>query len=425
MALPAAVLPISETLRGGMLSLVEHVSSDGHVIDLVPGGMGDAFDYYHLSVDDFSKLPITSFDEPGNDQGPAPQALAPTPSAGLLAPQAKVSPDPQGAEAAARARRDAARSASPKTLTKAGATPLATEPPTTGSLVCPASGSVGGKYLDFTPTFTAAGHFDLDVTKHGFLGLDVPTGVSLDAQAAVTASGAIAAKFSASVNCQIKLPSLMVPIAATPVPISYYLRPSFRAGVEGAISVSNLGVAVTAGFQVSGHIGLDGDNSISGSPIFEAEPLTPQLDAVSGGLFLKLSGTMLVGPGAGTSAAGAIAGVGGELTLLDGHANVVVPTVPGGHPCVTRSASHGINALVSARVWLSVVDFKADVPFLDSGVQSYPGFPWFWPDKCDQTPNPSDDLLGDGVTKVDDDVTGSPDQWGYLDGFVPGPRRGC
>lgn len=31
-----------------------------------------------------------------------------------------------------------------------------------------------------------------------------------------------------------------------------------RSRVEGAFSVSHLGVAVTAGFQVAGHIGLDG-----------------------------------------------------------------------------------------------------------------------------------------------------------------------
>jgi hypothetical protein len=33
---------------------------------------------------------------------------------------------------------------------------------------------------------------------------------------------------------------------------------------------------------------------------------------------------------------------------------------------------------------------------------------------------PTDDVVGDGVTVVDDDITGTTDQWGKVEGFVPG-----
>ncbi|MFN3256497.1 MAG: choice-of-anchor L domain-containing protein [Ilumatobacter sp.] len=36
--------------------------------------------------------------------------------------------------------------------------------------------------------------------------------------------------------------------------------------------------------------------------------------------------------------------------------------------------------------------------------------------------DPSDDVVGDGVEVVDDDIDGSFDQWGKVDGFVPGER---
>lgn len=48
------VLPISSELPGGFLGVVTAVSADGRTLDLEAGGLADAFDYYELSVEEFS-----------------------------------------------------------------------------------------------------------------------------------------------------------------------------------------------------------------------------------------------------------------------------------------------------------------------------------------------------------------------------------
>ncbi|BEL04337.1 hypothetical protein Q0Z83_025280 [Actinoplanes sichuanensis] len=362
------VLPVSAVLRGGYVGTVADISQDGRVITLVPGGIGDAFDYYHLKIDDLSTLPMQRITEPE----PA------TASAAGVA-KAAASPDTECGKATTEA-----------------------------------------KVIDFDPGFQMAGHFETTVNTRNVLGADIPTGVSLDVEAAVTVSGAVTAKVRGMLACQIKVKSLMIPFPAGPVPMGFYFKPTVKVGVEGAIQVSNLGAAVTLGFQLNGHAGFDGANQFEGNPISTAQPLTPQIDAVSGGLFVKVSGDALIGPGAGTTGTGVIAGIGGTLVPLEAHANVVVPATAGSAPCLTFTASGTVGVMVSVRAWLGWFDFKADyvVPALQQTAE-YPGSPWAWPTKCDKPINPSDNVLGDGVTKVDDDVAGSPDQWGHLDGFAP------
>lgn len=379
------VLPMSTVLRGGYVGTVADVSPDGRIITLAPGGIANAFDYYHLKIDDLGTAPLQEITEP--EPAAATPAAAQAPIAGL----SKAKSGLMKAQAFAE--------------------------PECGSY------NMTGKVVDFDPGFQLAGHFDTTVTTHKVLWSDVPTGVTIDAAAAVTVSGAVTAKVTESWACQIKFPTKMWTFSAGPVPMAILLKPTVKIGIEGAIQVSNLGAAVTAGFQLNGHVGFDGGNYFDGNLINELQPLTPQMEALSGGLFAKLGGDFLMGPGAGTDKAGVIAGIGGTLVLLEAHFNVVVPTTPGSPPCGTFTAGGLIGLLVSARAFLGPLDFKADyvVPEL-STTWEYPGSGWSTPTDCDKHLNPSEDLLGDGVTKVDDDINGSSDQWGYLDGFAPGSK---
>jgi len=59
------VLPISSELPGGFLGVVTAVSADGRALNLEAGGLANAFDYYELSVEEFSA-----------DLEPAPDAPA-------------------------------------------------------------------------------------------------------------------------------------------------------------------------------------------------------------------------------------------------------------------------------------------------------------------------------------------------------------
>lgn len=412
----AVVLPVSQTLRGGYLGVVTDVAPDGLTVVLRPGGLAEAFDFYHLEIPDLGALPVQRIDEPDAPEQ-AGVLAAPTAAAGVdeVLDSAALPVQVQSVPEQRLARPGTAAA-------QASLLAAASDPPSSGEAECRKL-SITGQGIDFDPGFELAGHLETTVDTYGVLGLKIPTGFSFDTSAAVTLSGAVAARVTATYACTIKLPSVMVPLPAGPVPMSFYLRPTARMGVSGAVEFSNLGAAATLGFAADGYVGFNGENYFDGEMIDEVELLTPQLDNVAGGFTARVGGDMLIGPGAGTTVAGVVAGIGGTLYPLDARAMINVATTPGGSACLSLEVGGRIGVLVSARAWLGPVDFKADylVPGL-STTFDYLGKPWYYPTDCTNVPDPSDDVLGDGVTKVDDDVDGDPEQWGYLDGFAPGSK---
>lgn len=404
----AVVLPVLPTLRGGYLGLVTEVSADGRSVLLAPGGIADAFDFYHLEIPDLGALPVQRFLEPeeadGGDTGPA--------AAAVEAP----------AGASVQRTDDVASPLRPGSTGSPSAMAAAADPPPNGTAEC-RKFSVTGQGIDFDPGFELEGHFESTVDKYSVLGLDIPTGVSLDTSAAVTLSGAVKARITATYACSIRLPSVMVSLPSTPVPMAFYFRPTARMGVSGAIEVSNLGAAATLGFRAEGYVGFNGENYFDGDLVDEVEVLTPQVENVGGGLTARVGGDILIGPGAGSTGAGVIAGIGGSFVPLNARALVAAATTPGGSPCLALELGGQAGLLVSARAWLGPVDFKGDflVPGLSSTFE-YLSAPWHYPSDCLDVPDPSDDVLGDGVTKIDDGIDGDPEQWGYLDGFAPGSK---
>ena len=413
----AVVLPISDSLRGGYLGVVTSVSVDGRAVRLEAGGIGDAFDFYHLDVPNLSVLPLESINAPDVEAGSVPVGQ----SAGVLPAGTAMQSTPTASSAlSSRAGRLGAAQGTQTAKLSALAVPAQEVP--TGTTECKKwSGS--GEGIAFDPGMELAGHFRTTVDKYNFLGASLPTGMSLDMQAAVTLSGAMTAKMSVSVSCTIRLPKVMVKLPSGPVPMAFYFMPTAKVSVAGAIQVSNLGAAVTLGFAADGYVGFNGDNNFNGRLINEANLLTPQVDNVAGGLTSKVGGDVLIGPGAGSEKVGVIAGIGGTFVPIDAKAMVVVPTTPGSSPCLTLDFGGQVGVLLSARAFLGPVDFKADylIPGLSKKF-SYLPEPWRWPTACDEVLNPSDDVLGDGVTKVEDGVDGDSAQWGYLDGFAPGSK---
>jgi hypothetical protein len=408
------VLPVSSTLQGGFLGVVASVSEDGRTVELQAGGLGDAFDYYHLKVDDMSALPQISVEQP-------PEATEAQASESLDTQELGMTN--QDKEKAHRAYRKAPKSS--KTTAQADSltalASLANELPE-ATVGCGSLSAIG-TVIDFNPKFSfGGGHFEAKVDKYNVLGVGIPTGVSIDTDAKVTVSAALTAKADISVTCKVSVPPLMIPFSAGPVPMAFYLKPTVKVGIEDGIKVSNLGLALTLGYKVKGYVGFNGSNHFEGGIIKETHPLTPQIDAVSGGVKIKIGSELVVGAGAGSSKAGVIAGLGGEYVPLDLDAKAVIPTIPGSTPCLTVQAAYKLGIMFSARAWLGGgIEFKGDfpIPFLHISVP-YPGTPWYYPSKCDTVVNPSDEVLGSGVTKVDDTVSGSSTQWGYLSGFAPG-----
>jgi hypothetical protein len=387
----AMVLPQSAVLVGGFLGTVVAISEDGRTVDLTAGGLSDAFDYYALDVAEFSSDP----------------AVAP---AGATQ---KKSDDAADQKPSPTERSSAAAGPQSKTKALAATSPFKCE-------------SAASTELTFTPSMALGGHFNAKIDKYNFLGASLPKGASLDTALTATITGALGVKVSGTAKCALDLPSTMVTITTSPIPISFLFEPTARVSLDSAVELSNVGVTATAGVQLSGTLGLDGSSNFSGSPILKAAPLTPVITA-NGNIDLKVGGNIIVGPGAGTSKAGVIAGVGGELNPIDAKfRSVFTATDSRFNTCLNAEANFTRGLSLTAKAWLGSWDITKSitVPALQ-GSSSYPGSPWDLPNGCAGTPDdpePGDDLLGDGVTKVSDSTGGLPTQWGHIDGFAPGKK---
>jgi hypothetical protein len=398
------VLPISAALPGGFLGLVTQVSADGQTLELAAGGITDAFDYYDISVPNFQ----------GGDPLPAKQAAGPTAEAAspTNGPVAPANRKPLADTSAASSPSDPKAGTAPKAATAA---------PTNALISC--LGGSGAEEVSFAKSLSLAGHFNATISKYKIFGKTFPTGATLDMAVAATLSGTATVTTSGNLSCNAPIHPTLVPIAQTPVPISFYFSPTAQFTVGGSVEVSNLGLAVTAGLHVSGHFGLTDGASFSGAPTFTAIPTTPKV-VKNGSIGLKVGGQVIVGPAAGTFKAGVIAGLGGEFNPIAASFGFVFPQDdPRFNACLKASAAFTRNAYLIAKAWVGDWDITKSVTldFLKSS-DDYPGSPWYFPAGCKDAVEPSDTVLGGGVTKVTDGVTGGQNQWGYLPGLVPGKK---
>ena len=387
----AVVLPISASLEGGFLGIVTDVSPDGQTVNLVAGGISDAFDYYQIAVPNVE----------GGDPVQLDDATAPAVQSAGSVPDGPRQPLPEGA--------------APSQAVGALGLPK--------GLTCGVSGT---QKILYSPSLNLAGHFNATITKYKIrFAPDIPTGATFDMAFAATLSGRATVKTEGDFSCSADLPPIMIPITTAPVPISFYYKVTAKLGVVGAVEVSNLGLDVTAGMQFAGHFGIDGAD-FSGGPIFKVVPSTPKVVS-SASVNLKVGGQIIIGPGAGTRDAGVIVGVGGELNHLDANFGPVFPKDdPRFNACLKASAAFNWSLYVVGKAWLPGKTFTktytSDIfPFLN-GSRNYPGSPWYYPSGCKDAVEPSKDILGGGVTKVDEQVTGGQNQFGQVPGLVPNKK---
>lgn len=163
--------------------------------------------------------------------------------------------------------------------------------------------------------------------------------------------------------------------------------------------------------------------SFSGSPVLSATPLTPTLTA-SAEIDVELGGQLTVGPGAATDKAGVIAGISGDLYPLDAEFGPVFPPgTAGSTPACGPRSGFSRSLSVTAKAWVGKWA-TGDRIVLDTftGTTPYQGSPWHLPTGCEKTtvPQPSQTVLGPGVSKVSDTIGGTANQWGHVQGFAPG-----
>ena len=370
----AVVLPPSEILEGGFLGRVAAVSADGRTVDLVPTGIGDAFDYYSIDVPEFGDL----------DEAEVTAAEQPV--------------EPPTLEERRRAAEE------PADIAPAG---LQAECETSGP-----SASV-----TYSPSIKLGGSLKVDVRTRTWA--NIPVGATMDMSVTAKATGAVAVATGGSATCSLDLPKFTRQITAVPVPITLVLEPVAEFTVEGDVEVSNIGLTATAGMSAGGSIDGDGVD-FTGSRILEAQPLTPEVTA-NGGIGITLGGALSLGPGVATEKAGVMAGLQGELGIIEAELSATFAVSDPRHDVCTEARFGGsISVGLTVEAWLGPWDFEYDI--------EVPGLNGEWnylpkahlPAGCEDTPPPTESLLGNGVDKVSDQVGGGGTQWGRVEGFVPG-----
>jgi hypothetical protein len=401
----AIVLPITADLAGGFLGLVTSVSADGQTVQLVTGAISDAFDFYSVSVPDFSALAAPA----GFAQKIASPAT-PTPPTG---PIDRVIPNPSGTKFTGATKVSAAQK---RARSQVGPAPA---PAAAGSPSCLGGGA--DLSVDFTPTLSVGGHFNGTVTKYETWLVDIPTGATMDFEATVTAGGSASVSSSVNISCSLPINPKLFPIPTTPVPLGILLTPNAGVTLTGGTTVKNIGLTVTAGVKAAGKLSITDGASFSGSPILTSATTQPTVVA-NGSIGVKLGGSVTFGPSIGTSEAGVIAGISVELNLVDASLSAVFPVSdPRFNTCVTVSVKSTIAASLKATAFVGnwATSATVNIPGL-AGDKNWLGTPRYYPAGCNDTPTqPSDSVLGGGVIKETDTTTGSPTQVGYVPGLVP------
>jgi hypothetical protein len=386
---PGTILavPVFERLEGGYIGEVVDISDDGRNVSLVPAAMGAAFDLFHLETPDI------------------PDADA--------AVSATAAPELHQLDEESRAR--ATRGTSQREAT-AGAPE---------AFVAAASRVECAIESDIVVTpnvsLSHAGHADITIDKHRVLFVDVPSGVSFDVGYTASLQGTVDIEAANAIECGVPLPNYFAPVTTYPVPLSLEVRPEVGVSVSSAGSVSNLGFTATAGFETDGHLGFDGGNSVDGRVINTSSPTQPTGTGTFG-FGIEVGGSMAFGPGVGSRDAGVIAGVGGDLYIVDASASVVqVDDGASTSTCIELSAESRLEMFLTLRAWLPgyALDQTLAIEPLQGSFR-WGGSPWHWPEDCTEGETPTDDVVGDGVSVIDDDLVGSSDQWGKVEGFVPG-----
>ena len=366
----AVVLPRSATLPGGFLGKVASFSSDGRTVRLAPASLSDAFDYYQVHV------------------------------AGVTAGTQVM--QPASLSAAARGGRVGTRSLASCLL-----------------------GGATGQSIVFQPSIALGGSFDATVAASKVWGQAVPASAKLTMALTATVVGAADVKTVGQLSCGLPFAPVLFSLTSNPVPISFSFTPLAEFSVGGALEMKNIGFSATAGTGFAVSFGGPVAPTASGAPVLNATLGSPTVVS-NGGVSLKVGGDVVVGPGAGSPGAGVIAGVGGTLSpLVATYGPVYASGDPRFGACLKAEATASLALTLVGKAWLGDWPVgKAIAVGALTGEHSYGG-PWFLPSGCDQLPAPvpalpGDSVLGTGVMKVSDSMTGLATQFAHLDGFAPG-----
>lgn len=367
------VLPATAELPGGYIGEVVAVSANGRFVELVFAPMQSAFDLYHLDVPDISVLPEPQF-MPGAPAGVPGEVAA----EGFLAASA-TKPDCGDIEQ--------------------------------GLTVTP----------DLSMKHNGWAKITIDKWKIRFFP-DVPHTLNFDVGYSTTLKATVDVAASVEVVCTLPgLKRFYKQVAVYPVPVGLEVDPSAELSVFGAGKIENLGATVTAGFTTDGKLSVTGAPQVSGDLILDPNTTVPTFTGELG-VGLEIGGEVTFGPGVGSNKVGLILGVKGQFTPLDASGKVVSVVKQGQtETCFNLEANLVAGMSASLRAWVPgyETDYSVTIDELQ-GEFAWPGSPYWYPNDCTQSGTPTDDVVGDNLTVIDDEIVGNDDQFGKIEGLIPG-----
>lgn len=375
------VFPVSTSLPGGYVGKIASVSTDGRSVTLAAASVSEAFSAYKIDIPEFTGDNVE---------------LQPAASAG----SAKRLEEAQS-------QRDYGRDGFVKSAR-----------PTSKLADC-LGGSYESKISINAPKIKPSGSFSFSLDTLNILGASVPTGAEISAKVQFATTQTMNVDSEAAINCGIQFKPVMKTFATSPLPLSLLFTPVAQISVTGEIKFQNVGVTVTSGVWAKASLGVSKGSTVEGGLIHEVQPEPGTKDGITGAVKLTLGGELIVGPGAGSAVSGAIAGLSGQLNIVDGSFGTAFPL---GDPrfgkCFKTTVGMSYDIGLTAKAWLKNWEISSKLPVV-SGSLDYGG-PWYVPDGCNTMSNPGEDVIGDGITKISEEIGGSSEQWGKSDAFEAG-----
>ncbi len=289
------VLPISTTLSGGFLGTVTSISANGRAVTLTPAGLADVFTQYDLNV----TLPKSD-----------PQ---------LAVPNSEISNGRSG-RASSRSRG------------------------------CSRKGDGGSKF-DLNPSLSFGGSklaVSLLTKRKG----GIPKGAkfSFNASAKLSIAPVISTESTSAIKCHLPFRKMIWNLPTHPVPMSMVFAPGAQIDIDGKAGIDGVDASMTLKFGADGTFGSS--NSFKAQRPSVSAAVDRSLAANSAGtISATLGGEFTVGPGAGTHAAGVIAGVSGQLKPVIADFGITAATSGSGACLATRLGGEASLRLI-AKAWL-------------------------------------------------------------------------
>lgn len=379
------VLPASAQLPGGFIGVVDSITTDGRYAVLRPAALDEVFDAVYGSA----RIPSTTL-----------RARAASESAGQDSSWLR--------EPALGGRRANGMRPQPTALPKC------------------LGGTAQAKTVGFNPRFTPSGSVSHGFTKFRIFGKEIPNGAYVNASFNINVEAPLTIKTSGTVRCRIPLTPLNVPFQAGPVPMLFQISPVAEVSVTGEVDVKEVGFGGNIGASLGAKFSIPGGGDLSGSRTLNGYPLTPQLAPKTGNyrVGLAFGGDFIIGPGKSVAKSyGAVAGLEAQVRFVDAQLRPKYPMGDSRHlQCALLTGEGYVAVNLTAKAWYKSWSAKKNLE-LGRKTQPYGEHPF--PSGCEDLPGTdedefTEDVTGDDVEIVDDELDGSEDQWGRSDAFTPG-----